>query len=172
MGAVFCLLIRWFNVTGVVSYTHTIREPDCTRLWLSVKTISTSASSSTCTRQQLIGSLLEKLKAPLSWHTDITRKRETKAKPPSAYRKLWNKLSIIGVHLKHNRTKFWALRNSIIGKNISIIAASLLADNYRIRGNFRASDFRITTKWNISNGFIFEFPARPPREKLRCPLTH
>ena len=40
---------------------------------------------------------------------------------------------------------------------------------YRIRENFRMSNFRITAKWNISNGFIFEFPARPQREKLRCP---
>ena len=58
-------------------------------------------------------------------HTDITRKRETKANPPSIYRKSWNNLSIIGVHLKHNQAKFWALRNSIISKNISIKAVSL-----------------------------------------------
>ena len=42
---------------------------------------------------------------------------------------------------------------------------------YRIRGNFRTSNFRITTKWNILNGFIFKLPAHPPREKLRCPDT-
>ena len=43
---------------------------------------------------------------------------------------------------------------------------------YRIRGNFRMSNFRITAKWSISNGFIFEVPPRPPCEKLRCPLRH
>ena len=37
-------------------------------------------------------------------------------------------------------------------------------------GKFWMSNFWITAKWNISNGFIFKFPARPPREKLRCPL--
>ena len=36
-------------------------------------------------------------------------------------------------------------------------------------GIFRTSNFQITAKWNISNGFIFEFPTRPPCEKLRCP---
>ena len=40
--------------------------------------------------------------------------------------------------------------------------------NYRIRENFRTSNFCTAAKWNISNGFIFELPARPPREKLRC----
>ena len=41
--------------------------------------------------------------------------------------------------------------------------------DYRIRENFRTSNFQITAKLNISNGLIFEFPARPPREKLCCP---
>ena len=40
---------------------------------------------------------------------------------------------------------------------------------HRIRENFRMSNFRIIAKWSISNGFIFEFPAHPPHEKLRCP---
>ena len=40
---------------------------------------------------------------------------------------------------------------------------------YRIRENFRRSNFLITAKWSISNGFIFKFPARPPRGNLRCP---
>ena len=42
---------------------------------------------------------------------------------------------------------------------------------YRIRENFQTSNFRITAKWNISNGFIFEFPSHPPREKLRWRLS-
>ena len=40
---------------------------------------------------------------------------------------------------------------------------------YRIWGNFQTSNFWITTKWNISNGFIFKFPARPPCGKCIVP---
>ena len=61
-----------------------------------------------------------------SAHTDISRKRRPILHPH--IRNYGIILSIIGVHLKHNRTKFWALRNSIIGKNISTIAASLMME--------------------------------------------
>ena len=56
--------------------------------------------------------------------------------------------------------------------NLSGSSIGMSVSSYCIQGNFQMSNFRITAKWNISNGFIFEFPAHPPREKLRCPLTH
>ena len=87
-------------------------------------------------------------------HTDITRKCETKSNPSSAYRKLWNNLNIIGVHLKHNRTKFWASRNSIICKNISIVATSLhLREFHDQYGTLGESHYTFGVKWWISHTF-------------------